>query len=522
MKRLYCLMLLIALVSQTALAQVNYSEHIAPIIYTHCTSCHRSGEIGPFPLTNYNEASAWAAMIKYVTQSRYMPPWKPDPDFKDYRKENYLTQQEIDLIAEWVDNGAPQGDPQLEPGLPQFPSGSQIGTPDLVLSFAQSHQVEGNNRDEYRYFVIPTGLTTDKKLVALEIRPGNSRVVHHTLVWQDTTGQAAASDAATPEYGYTGGGGSANFGGQLPGYVPGQKPILYTDGMAQTLYAGADLLLQMHYAPTPVDETDSTTINLFFADGPAPREVSSYVMVPFGNTLTNGPFVIQPNEVKTFHGTFTVPFKISLLGIAPHCHLLGKDWTAYAVTPNNDTINLISIPDWDFNWQGSYYFKSPLVIPTGSVLHAYGTYDNTTNNPFNPSNPPVTVSWGEGTNDEMFYLPFIYTRYQQGDENIVFEDDSIVLSNNSILGVESDLFQVFPNPAQSLIMVTYSLNQNVPVKFSIYQMDGTQVKVIAEEKMHLLGMHRNSFDVSYLSSGVYILLMEAGGKKYEQLISIKK
>jgi hypothetical protein len=285
--------------------------------------------------------------------------------------------------------------------------GSQIGTPDLVLSFAQAHLVEGNNRDEYRYFVIPTGLTTEKKLVALEIRPGNSRVVHHALVWQDTTGLAAASDAATPEYGYSGGGGSGNFGEQLPGYAPGQKPILYSNGMAQTLHAGADLVLQMHYAPSPVDETDSTTINLFFADGPAPREVVSYVMTPQGNTLTNGPFVILPNEVKTFHGSFTVPVKASLLGIAPHCHLLGKDWTVYAVTPANDTLNLISIPDWDFNWQSIYYFKSPLVIPAGSVLHAYGTYDNTTNNPFNPSNPPVTVTWGEGTNDEMFYLPFV-------------------------------------------------------------------------------------------------------------------
>jgi hypothetical protein len=514
--------LLMMMFAKASVSQVNYSEHIAPIIYTHCTSCHRTGEIGPFPLTNFNEVAAWSGMIKYVTQSRYMPPWKPDPEFKDFRKANYLTQQEIDLIAQWVDDGAPQGNPQLEPGLPQFPTGSQIGTPDLVLSFAQSHTVKGNNKDEYRYFVIPTGLTTNKKLVALEIRPGNSRVVHHTLVWQDTSGQAAASDAATPEYGYIGGGGAANFGTQLPGYVPGQKPILYSNGMAQTLSAGADLVLQMHYAPTPVDEVDSTTINLFFADGPAPREVLNYIMLPFGNTLTNGPFVVQPNQVKTFHGRYTAPLKVSLIGIAPHCHLLGKDWTVYAVTPTNDTLNLISIPDWDFNWQGSYYYKSPIVIPAGSVLHAYGTYDNTTNNPFNPANPPVTVSWGEGTNDEMFYLPFIFTVYQAGDENIVFEEDSLIVGNASLLNIESELLSIIPNPAQNQIMVSYTLHKTIPVKLAVYQMDGKEVGVLAEEKMHFMGMHRNVFDISTLSNGSYILQMEAGNKKYQQRLLIAR
>ncbi len=501
---------------------VNYSEHIAPIIYNHCTSCHRPGEIGPFPLTNYSEVSSWASMVKYVTQSRNMPPWKPDPTYREFRKENYLTQQQIDLIAQWVDNGFPQGNPQLEPALPQFPSGSQIGTPDLVLSFAQSHTVKGINKDEYRYFVIPTGLTTNKKLVALEIRPGNNRVVHHTLVWQDTSGQAAAKDAATPEYGYTGGGGSANFGTQLPGYVPGQKPILYSNGMAQTLQAGADLLLQMHYAPTPVDETDSTTINLFFADGPAPREVTNLIMVPFGNILTNGPFVIQPNQVKTFHGKYTSPIKTSLLGIAPHCHLLGKDWMVYAVTPNNDTLNLISIPDWDFNWQGAYYYKSPIVIPAGSVLHAYGTYDNTTNNPFNPANPPVTVSWGEGTNDEMFYLPFIYTIYQQGDENIVFEDVSTSINENQIFIIGNTLYPVAPNPSSDVVKIGFTIGEMAKVNIAIFSLDGRKVLDVIDGQLHYEGMHTLDVNTKQLAEGMYALVMEAGGKKQTQRFIVSK
>lgn len=492
---------------------VNYSEHIAPIIYNHCTSCHRPGEIAPFSLTSYSEVSSWAGMIKFVTQSKSMPPWKPDPNYKDFRKENYLTQQEIDLISQWVNDGAPQGNPQLEPPLPQFPTGSQIGTPDLVLSFAKSHKVQGNNRDEYRYFVIPTGLTTNKKLVALEIRPGNSRVVHHTLVWQDTTGQAAASDAATPEYGYSGAGGTANFGTQLPGYVPGQKPILYSNGMAQTLFAGADLVLQMHYAPSSVIESDSTTINLFFADGPAPREVLNYIMTPLGNTLTNGPFVIQPNQVKTFHGKFTSPIKISLLGIAPHSHLLGKDWKAFAVTPTSDTIKFISIPEWDFNWQGSYYYKSPVVIPAGSVLHAFGTYDNTTNNPFNPSNPPISVSWGEGTSDEMFYLPFIYTRYQQGDENIIFEDITTSIDDNEIFLLDNTLYPIVPNPSSDHVKVGFTLGQKSNVSISVFSLDGKKVMDVVNGNLYFEGMHTMELNTSKLSAGIYSIVMNAGGKR---------
>jgi len=523
MKKFLLLIVFATMLFSASFAQsVNYSEHIAPIIYNHCTNCHRPGEIAPFSLTNYLEVATWAGMIKNVTQSGSMPPWKPDPKYKDFRKENYLTQQQIDLIAQWVDDGFPQGNPALEPPLPTFPTGSQIGAPDLVLSFAQSHKVKGTNKDEYRYFVIPTGLTTNQKLVALEIRPGNKRVVHHTLVWQDTSGQAAASDAATPEYGYVGGGGSANFGTQLPGYVPGQKPILYSNGMAQTLYAGADLLLQMHYAPTPVDETDSTTINLFFADGPAPREVSSYIMTPFGNALTNGPFVIQPNQVKTFHGKFTVPYKLSLLGIAPHCHLLGKDWTVYAVTPTNDTLKLISIPEWDFNWQGAYYYKSPIVIPTGSVLHAYGTYDNTTNNPFNPANPPVTVSWGEGTNDEMYYLPFIFTRYQQGDENIVFEDITSAIGENKIFTIGNTLYPVAPNPSLDVVKIGFTLGEIAKVNIAVFNLDGRKVMNVIDGQLHYEGLHTLDVNTSQLSQGLYTLVMDAGGKKQSQKFMVSK
>src|SRR5688572_3203022 len=167
----FCLLVSVCSFSLGTFAQVNFSEHIAPIIYNHCTNCHRPGEIAPFPLTNYSEVQSWSGMIKYVTGIHYMPPFKADPTYQEYQKVNVLTDSEIQLISDWVDAGTPQGNTSLEPPLPVFPAGSAIGTPDLTVSFSQKHPILGNNTDEYRYFVIPTGLTQDRDLVALEMRP---------------------------------------------------------------------------------------------------------------------------------------------------------------------------------------------------------------------------------------------------------------------------------------------------------------------------------------------------------------
>ena len=194
--------------------QVNFSEHIAPIIYNNCTSCHRQGEVGPMQFTNYEEVATWGTMIKYVTEIKYMPPWKPNLEYSHFVGERGLTDAEIQLIADWVAAGTPQGNPGLEPPLPNFPSGSQLGTPDLVLEMSEDYFIEGNNEDDYRVFVLSTGLTEDKEIAAIEFRPGNRRAVHHALIAYDLDGEAAALDAQSSEYGYPSFG---DFGVQIDG-----------------------------------------------------------------------------------------------------------------------------------------------------------------------------------------------------------------------------------------------------------------------------------------------------------------
>lgn len=506
-----------AAAAQTA---VTYSEHIAPIIYRHCTTCHRPGEIGPFSLTNYSEVANWADMIVYVTGIRYMPPWKPEVGYQQYQKENYLDAAQIQLIADWVAQGVPQGNPAQEPPLPVFPTGSQIGAPDLVVSFAQKHIHPGNNEDEYRYFVIPTGLTEQKDLVAMEIRPGNNAIVHHALVWADTSGEAMAADLATPEYGYSGGDALDflnSIDNQLPNYVPGQKPNVYSNGIAQRLYPGTDIKIQMHYAPSATTEEDSTSINLFFAQTPATRFVKSKVMTPFTSVITP-PFVLVPYITTDFHGTWTLPEEVSLLGIMPHMHRLGKNWRVYAVKPNGDVVNLIRIMDWDFNWQSAYYFKKMLHLPQGTVIHAYAKYDNTANNPSNPNNPPQFVSWGENTSDEMYYLPIMYLPYQPGDEDIVLEPGN--LNTEEYHFVTDRLYSVAPNPASDQVKVGFTLAGGTNVRLNLYDSKGSLVKVLVNDLPYMPGLHTQTLDVSGMAAGMYTLELSTRDKKMTEKVMV--
>lgn len=504
--------------------EVNFSQDIAPIIYNHCTTCHRPGEIGPFSLTNYEQVKAWAPMIQYVTSIKYMPPWKPDPSYQNYQRENYLTEAEIQKISAWVAQGTPRGNPALEPALPVFPTGSQIGTPDLVVSFKQSYVHKGNNQDEYRYFVIPTGLTEAKDLIGLELRPGNKAIVHHALVWADTTGEAKAIDDRTPEYGYEQGANSAlsTINGQLPGYVPGMRPVIYANDMAQRLPAGSDLKIQMHFAPTPIDQKDSTTINLFFAKRPATRFVKSKVMVPLPGTLINGPFIIPANQVKEFHGTYKFTEDVSLLNISPHMHKLGQRWEVFAIKPNNDTVQLIKIDEWDFNWQGTYSFKKPFILPKNTIIHAYAKYDNTVNNPVNPNNPPKTISWGENTSDEMYYLPFSWVSYQPGDENIVFENQTTTVEETEFQSIKSELYPIAPNPAFDKIKIGFTLAEAGKVTLQVYDLNGRVIKTIFTNQFHFPGLHTADLDVSKQAAGAYVVTLNVEGKQYSQKLLVSK
>ena len=461
-------------------------------------------------MMNYSEIAPWAPMIKYVTSIRYMPPWKADPHYSRFLGERVLTDEQIALIAEWADNGAPFGNPADEPSLPEFPTGSQIGTPDLVLSMSESFHHVGGNQDEYRVFVIPTGLTEDKQIATLELRPGNKKVLHHALFSSDATGVARDLDEADPGYGYDGFGGFGvddAMGRMFPGYVPGQKPIPYPEGLGQILPAGADILMQAHYGPSPIPTKDSSTINIFFKKEPVIRQVQSFIFLPFAPLLQNDIFIMPANTVKTFYCKYTTPFKVSLFAIWPHAHLLNQSYEVFTTAPNGDTTKLIRIPDWDFNWQGSYNFKKYIVLEPGTTIHVYATYDNTVNNPSNPNNPPKFVSWGEKTTDEMLFLPISYVPYFPGDEDVVFEEVTTDVEDPDIHFVQHYLAPIVPNPAKDQAYINFVLELPDHITLRVLDMQGNVVKVLASDQWTSAGAHTKSIELNQWPSGAYFVQM---------------
>lgn len=509
MKKLL-IILFFMVVAFEAKAETNYSEHIAPIIYKNCTSCHRVGEIGPMPFTSYNEVKAWGSMIKYVTTNKNMPPWPPERDYNKYVGQRALSQTDIDLIANWVDGGMPQGDPIKEPKLPTFSSGSQLGTPDLVLTMKESFTQKGNSEDTYRVFVLPTGLTEDKDISAIEVRPGNKKVVHHVLIATDSTGDARALDETSPEYGYEAAGG---FGVSsirpFVGYVPGASPTTYPDGIGYRLTKGSDLLIQMHYGPVSTDEVDSSTVNIYFAKKPLTRYMQDRVLLP--PDLVDGPFIIPANKVKSFRAELNIPVDVTLFGVGPHGHLLNQSWEVFAINENGDTSRLVKIPKWNFNWQGAYNFEKPVVLKRKTKVIAIATYDNTTNNPYNPNEVPKVVSWGEKTTDEMFYLPLYFTFYQKGDENML-----ITNIENELIPEMNEEIIFTPNP------VSNSLNFNLSTgltdsKLEIYSTSGSKVFSNSLETAAA-----QTIDISQLAEGSYIAIIKSKEKKLSGKFVVKR
>lgn len=506
---LFALMVIVpaALRGQT----VNWATDIAPILYDHCVKCHRDGGIGGFSLIDYGNAFSNRYSIQYYTESRQMPPWKPDPVYRRFTHENRLTDAEIQTIQQWVAADGPPGDLAQAPQPPVFSGASNVGTPDHILT-TPLYTVTATD-DEYRCFVIPNGLNQKEYLRGLEAIPGNHQVVHHILVYEDTTGQAQILDAQTPEPGYVNFGGPGVNGARLVGaWVPGSQTTLVPPFMGVKLTPGADLIVQMHYPKGVTGLTDMTTLNFFFT--PTNQGIREIQLAPLINhtffSLENYPLNIPANSVKTYHAKFKTPTTGSVVSVAPHMHLIGRSMVCFAVTPQNDTIPLIRINDWDFHWQGSYFFQKVQKVAAQSMLHAYATYDNTVNNPFQPNDPPQPVVQGEATTDEMMLVYFAYMAYQPGDENILL-DSSLLSTALPIVpdpaGVTS--LRVFPNPANDWVTFEYEIVQKTDIQTNIFDLNGRQVRSFSEKRDLEPGVYRESTDLSDLPPGLYFVKIQS-------------
>lgn len=417
-------------------ANVTFSKDVAAIFYKHCADCHRPNDMAPMSLLTYKDARAWARSIKEKVVTRQMPPWHADPNYGHFSNDRKLSQQDIDTIVAWVDQGAKEGNAKDLPPQPSFPADWKIGKPDVILSMQEEYTLEASGSDEYINFTMPTQFKENVWVQAAEIHPGNKKVVHHVIAfiqtpemlaqwkrtggrpttqsifYQDGTLVRAKLDApafddgcSAPNGGIARGSGQEGLGLPLCFYTPGKDMDVFPPGTAKLIPAGSNIVIQVHYSKTTGKiEKDRSSVGLFFAKAPPEKVLTSFGVI-------NHYFKIPPgadnHEVKA---CFTFSRDVELLTFLPHMHLRGKDMKYEAIYPDGRRETVLFVPNYDFNWQTLYKLEKPLVLPKGTKMLVTAHYDNSSKNKYNPD-PSKTVRFGDPTYDEMMvgYFDYIST-----------------------------------------------------------------------------------------------------------------
>jgi mono/diheme cytochrome c family protein len=411
---------------------LTFNRDIAPIIFNNCASCHRPGEVAPFPLLNYQDVKKRAKQVAYITGNRIMPPWKADQGDYEFRDARRLTGEQIEMIRKWVEAGAPEGDPKDAPSAPVFNDGWRLGKPDLVVKMSEAFNVPADGPDIYRNFALPLNLAEDKWVKAIDFRPSSRSVVHHSLFFYDSTGSARKQDEADPAPGYSGGmaglgrgalnlgslwraaGGQAAPVGSLGGWAVGAQSRFLPEGLARYLPRGSDLVLSTHFHPSGKPEKEVSTIGVYFADE-APTKKFTGVQLPPLFGVFKGIDIPAGAKEYAIEDSFTLPVDVKAFGVSAHAHYLGKQMKMTARLPGGETRTLLWISDWDFAWQDQYQFKEFVFLPKGSRLDVKIAYDNSAGNPRNPASPPQRVYWGEGSNDEMGSMSLMVVAANEDD-----------------------------------------------------------------------------------------------------------
>ncbi len=374
---------------------VTYADDVAPLLYAHCTTCHRRDGPAPFSLVTFADARRRATQIAEVTRSRYMPRWKPEPGIGSFIGERRLGDEQIDLLDRWAKAGAPEGDPARTPRPPAAAPGWQLGAPDLVVHLPE-YTLRADGRDVFRNFVVPVPVSATRFVRGLELRPG-SPALHHANIRLDYTGASRRLDEADPASGYEGIIlRSAEYpDGHFLGWTPGQFAPLAPRGLAWRLDPGADFVVQFHMRPTGKAERMRAAIGLYFTDD-APTEIPAMLRLGRQNIQIRAgdPDYRSIDE-------YTLPVDVRVEAIQPHSHYRATRVHASALLPDGTTRPLVSIPRWDFAWQDVYRLAAPFWLPAGTRIRTEYAFDNSAANPRNPESPPKPVVWGFRSSDEM-------------------------------------------------------------------------------------------------------------------------
>jgi Flp pilus assembly protein TadD len=430
------LVLMLGTVGSSAGAEPpTFSRDIAPLVSDRCGMCHHPGGSAPFSLLEYDEVKRRAALVAAVTERRYMPPWKADPRNGPFVDQHPLTDSEIRLIRQWVDQGAVEGDPHDLPPARTWTEGWQVGKPDLIITLPQPFMLPPEGTDVFRIFVLPIPTESARFVRALEFRPGNPKVVHHANIRIDTTPASRRLDEAQPGPGYEGLiAHSAQYpDGYFLGWTPGQISPLVPNDMAWRLAPHSDLVVELHMRPSGKSELVAPSVGLYFSDA-APARTPA--MLRLGRQSIDIP---AGERRYTITDSYIVPVDVEVEAVQPHAHYRARHVRGDATLPDGSTVPLIAIADWDFRWQHVYRFVSPLHLPRGTRLSMTYIYDNSADNPRNPDQPPVRARWGQRTSDEMGDLWIQVLTKDEGDLIRLNRDFRPKVAAEDIIGYEVEI-----------------------------------------------------------------------------------
>lgn len=392
---------------------VTWANQVSRIVAANCLQCHRAGEIGPFSMEQYDEVVGWADMMMETISEKRMPPWHADPDVGDFLNERTMSQSDIDTLEKWIDQGMPFGDREQLPATPPSVAGWNLPQePDLVIPMSSTpFSVPAEGVVEYQYFVVNPEFKTDRWISAVDVRPGNRSVVHHSIVFiRPPDGTAPAGV------------------GWLGAYVPGQRPLEFQPNRARFVPAGSRLVFQQHYTTTGKAEEDVTDVGIVFADE---DQIESELVTLMA---INQDFEIKPNE-KSHRVTATLSGfgeGRKLISISPHMHFRGKSfkaWIHHEKSADSDPASprlLINVPRYDFNWQHAYQFTEQPVLDGVESIRVEVEFDNSAENPFNPD-PSAWVMWGDQTFEEMAVAFFDVERPRKSATSSTAEKNQSIL-----------------------------------------------------------------------------------------------
>lgn len=426
---LVTLLVAFAMMSSVSAAELSFSEDIAPLVFEHCAPCHRPGMSAPFSLLSFSDVNRRARQIAEVVADRYMPPWLPEEGFGQFHGARRLSEEQIEQFQTWVEQGAPEGDPNLLPNTPTWPSGWQAGEPDLVISMGKDFELGAEGVDVYRNFVLAVPIESRRFVKAIEFRPHNPRIVHHALIYVDRTRESRRRDRDSGEPGFDGmrvPPSAVMPEGQFLSWQPGALYSSKGQGIPWVIEPGSDLVIQVHMNPSGKIEPFRCSLGFYFTDTPP-------AVTPQKIKLTSLDIDIAPGNSRfEIVDEYLLPGDVEVTRVLPHAHYLCRQMKGDALLPSGEEVPLLLIKDWDFNWQGDYAYDPPVRLPKGTKIRMSFIYDNSADNPANPHTPPRRVLYGPQSTDEMAELWFQLVLQKPSDRKL-FQQTSARKAREALL-----------------------------------------------------------------------------------------